>query len=63
MIPAARQRVKIEGQTGVFLVVWVDSERCTADLIPLTQGNLVETVPFSRIRPLHGDALDDAAIG
>lgn len=55
-IPAARERVRLEGQEGTFLVVWVDHDRGTADLIPLGEGEVEDSVPFARIRPLEVDS-------
>jgi len=57
MIPAARQRVAVEGRDEeVFLVLWVDHEHQAAELVPLIDGDRLETVPFSLIRPWHGAA-------
>ena len=57
-IPATRERVRIDGREGVFIVVWVDQERQTADLIPAGEGNIEDSVPFAKLRPLHGDPLE-----
>jgi hypothetical protein len=55
-IPCVRERVLIDGRDEVFLVVWVDSARGVADLIPVSEcGGLEEDVPFSAIRPVDGD--------
>ncbi|HEY3705130.1 MAG TPA: hypothetical protein VGL22_08720 [Terracidiphilus sp.] len=51
--PATRERVRVEGRDGLFLVVWVDVELQIADVIPLVQGDAVFSVPFTEIRPLH----------
>jgi hypothetical protein len=51
-IPATRERVRLEGRDGLFLVVWVDADRQTADLVPLIHGDAVFSVPFGQIRPL-----------
>jgi hypothetical protein len=56
MVPAARQRVAVEGRNEVFLVLWVDHEHQAAELVPLINGDRLETVPFSSIRPWHGAA-------
>jgi len=52
-IPAVRERVRIKGHKGVFLVVGVDRERQVADLISTSNGGHVEEdVPFASIEPL-----------
>ena len=57
-VPGARERVRVSGSSGVFLVVWVDHERQEADLIPLhTAVSAVEGVPFSELEPYGEDAL------
>ena len=52
-VPATRERVGVEGRDGVFLVVWVDADQQTADLIPLIEGDGVLTVPFAQIRHMQ----------
>ena len=52
-IPAARERVKVDGQSQTYLVVWIDAERQTADLIPIVQGEVLDGVPFSQICPMQ----------
>jgi len=48
--PAVRERVKIAGRDGVFLVVNVDHERGVADLIPLHDGlRPEEDVPLASL--------------
>jgi hypothetical protein len=57
-IPRVRERVRIDGRDGLFLVVWVDHERELADLIPLADSRaLEENIPFHSIRPLAEDSL------
>lgn len=56
MLPAARQRVHIDGQDGVFLVIWVDVASATAQVVPLVGSDEVLSVPFSQIRPVDGEA-------
>lgn len=58
MIPAVRQRVRVEGRDGLFLVVWVDAEQRIAELTPLAAENVLETVPFAKIRAAHADGAD-----
>lgn len=45
MIPAARQHVKIDGCDGVFIVIWVDQESSTAQVVPLEAGDEVFVHP------------------
>jgi hypothetical protein len=60
-IPGARERVFVAGQSGVYLVVWVDREKWEVDLIPLNGAAFVEeNVPFSEIKPYREDGLDSA---
>lgn len=56
-IPAARERVHIDGCEGVFLVVGVDQERRTVDLIPVSDGDAEDGVPFARIQPVGEDGV------
>lgn len=54
MIPAVRQRVTVQNQKGVFLVVWVDPEREICSLVQLSnQGYLIEDVPFASLQPVE----------
>lgn len=53
IIPATRQHVRIDDQIGDFLVLWVDAEQQTAEVVPLAEGDAVLTVPFSQIRPIR----------
>jgi hypothetical protein len=62
-IPAARERVRIEGRPEIFLVVWVDTDRRVADLISTVEGGVEESVPFARILPLHGNPLQIEGTG
>ena len=55
MMPAARQRVQRDDKDGVFLVVWVNPEEQTAELLPIAEQGSLEAVPFKRIRPLRFD--------
>jgi len=45
--------VALEGRDEVFLVVRVDYEHQAVELVPLMNGDYLETVPFSRLRPWH----------
>ena len=57
-VPSARERVRVSGwgHTAVFLVVEVDQETQTVDLMPLageTYG--LQGVPFGLLRPYRED--------
>jgi hypothetical protein len=63
-IPAARERVVRRGNSGVFLVLYVDFERQEADLLPLTDSdfNLVEEgVEFKELEPFRDESLEAAS--
>jgi hypothetical protein len=52
---SVRERVRLEGRSGEFLVVSVDRDRQVADLIATTDGiELEEDVPFSAIHVANG---------
>jgi hypothetical protein len=52
---SVRERVRLEGRSGEYLVVWVDRERHVADLITTTGGMYFEEdVPFSAILDARG---------
>lgn len=50
-VPAVRERVRVKGHDRLYLVVWVDNERRTADLIALTESGswMNEDIPFDAI--------------
>lgn len=49
--PGVRERVMIDGSSQVFLVVWVDTARGVADLIPLGESLELEVdVPLHTLR-------------
>ena len=52
-VPGLKERVCQRGCPGLFLVVWVDCDRQTADLIRLDTDRawLEEGVPFQEIQP------------
>ena len=53
--PAVRERVLIEGQDHIYIVISIDHERGVADLIPLADGETVqEDVPLATLRRLNG---------
>jgi hypothetical protein len=63
-IPAARERVVRRGNSGVFLVLYVDFERQEADLLPLTDSdfNLVEeSAAFKELEPFPDESLEAAS--
>jgi hypothetical protein len=57
-IPAAREHVSIEGRPGMFLVLGVDQESQTIQLVPLIGGDEVLSVPFSSVQFPHGKNMD-----
>jgi hypothetical protein len=54
-IPATREHVSIEGHPGMFLVLGVDHESLTIQVVPLIGADEVLSVPFSSVRFPHGD--------
>jgi len=67
-IPAMRERVRLKGHKGVFLVVGVDRDREVVDLISTgTGGHVEEDVPFSSLEraedtpPSRRDSDSDSA--
>jgi len=51
-IPAVRERVRLKGRKGVFLIVGVDRERQVVDLISTTStGHVEEDIPFDSLLP------------
>jgi hypothetical protein len=52
-VPGLKERVCQRGLPGLFLVVWVDRDRQTADLIRLDTecAWLEEGVPFEELQP------------
>lgn len=61
-IPAVREHVMVEGHNDPFLVIGVDQDLGTADLVPLLEGDTVLSVPFSAIRPLHANTYPADAV-
>jgi hypothetical protein len=54
-VPSVRERVRLEGRDGEFIIVYVDRERQVADLIAAAgELHLEEDVPFSSILPPCG---------
>jgi hypothetical protein len=52
--PVIRERVRVQGRSGTFLVLSVDRARGVADVISTVRGGHVENVPLSSILPLAG---------
>lgn len=51
--PVVRERVRVKGKDGTFLVLAVDRVRGLADLMPANKGQQIEKgVPLSSILPL-----------
>jgi len=63
MIPAARQRVRVEGRTGLYFVLSVNQEYGCADLLKLDSVILVEAVRFESIVPVHPEIEEDEPMG
>ena len=59
-IPSTRERVCVSGRDGVFLVVAVNRESQTVDLIPLLNAaNVLENVPFSVVSSYREEGLPE----
>ena len=54
-VPCARERVRIAGRMGVFLVVRVDPDLQRADLISLHSDDAEEGVSFFELEPYRED--------
>ena len=53
--PVVRERVRVQGRSGTFLVLAVDRTRGVADVISTTRGaHVEENLPLSSILPLSG---------
>ena len=51
-VPHVRERVRVAGRSGDFLVIQVDQERQEVDLVPFPVGVFVEgSFPFSKLEP------------
>ncbi len=63
--PVVRERVRVQGKEGTFLVLSVDRARGVADLMPAGKGKQIEkNVPLSSIlslasKPENQDAPSD----
>jgi len=57
--PVVRERVRVQGRNGTFLVLAVDRVRGVADVISTNRGGRVEeNVPISSILPLTDTGSD-----
>jgi hypothetical protein len=55
--PVVRERVRVQGRDGTFVVLAVDRARGVANLTSATKGGKVEeNVPLSSILPLASEA-------
>ena len=55
-VPERRELVEIAGYHGKFLVVWVDDEMRSVDVISLTGKAYMANIPFAELRPFREDA-------
>ena len=61
-IPGVRERVAVADRNAIFLVISVDAENQTADLIPLIgSAYALESVPFVTILPFRAESPMEAA--
>lgn len=54
-IPLIRERVRIQGRDGLFLVLRVDYRREVADVAPIHSNDVDEDVPFRALFPACED--------
>ena len=61
-VPAARERVRVDGHPGAFFVLTVNLEAATADLMALDGPiYLLEAVSVSYLRPLNREPEADSS--
>lgn len=54
-VPSLLERVRIHGQTDLFLVTRVNAEEQVADLLPIRWGpGSLENIPFVSLEPVAG---------
>jgi hypothetical protein len=59
-LPRICERVRVAGRSGAFLVLSIDQEQQTAELMPLDRvAPLLDAVPFSDLRPYDWDVRDE----
>lgn len=60
-VPRMRDRVRIAGRAGLFLVLWVDEENQRASVVSLSRVSAVaQNVPFLDIQQYEGDISTEA---
>jgi len=59
MIPAPRQRVRVEGSAGLYFVLAVNHEYRYAELLDLDLLTLLDGVLFERILPVRPEMDED----
>lgn len=60
-VPVARERVQLEGRSGVFLVLGVERELKQAYVVDISRDSgYAETVTFEVIRPDTSEAMPEA---
>ena len=52
-IPAVRDRVRVDGEEGMYRVVHVDAERMQADLACIDRVGFLTMVPLDKIQVLE----------
>ena len=53
-VPREHERVFVEGRDEVYVVIYVDRDTTTADLVSTERvGDLLESVPFTAIYPVE----------
>jgi hypothetical protein len=61
-IPCTRERVLVADRHAIFLVIAIDQNQQTADLIPLIgKAFALESVPFAAIFPFREESPMEAA--
>lgn len=54
-VPSLLERVRIQGQTDLFLVTRVDADQQVADLLPIRYGlRSLEKIPFLSLEAVAG---------
>lgn len=61
-IPRPYEKVLVADHHHMFLVIWVDQNKRTADLMELSEGpRVLKSVPFSALRRFREDMPTEAA--
>lgn len=61
-VPSARERVEVIERSGVFLVLWVDRDEGSAELVSIDDRVYqAESVPFELLRPIKQDKAPDSS--